>query len=239
MSLPKKLSGLIIDDDLEFIQITQFSFQKEGINLQATQNYLDFFEMYKNFSPDFCIIDLYFGGLATGFSIVETLRKKWPGPVPLFIVSATKENKAVAHALEMGATDFIFKPLNLSLFLSKLQKHLPNPELEKYNIHCFPLLGHEPDRAYLSLKFSLSAVDETGLTLQGPHKLAKGTVLELDSPIIGKLVEKGPLKIRVITTWMGKNDSDFLAYGEFVNLAKDQEVKIKSWLTRQKAGRDL
>ncbi len=77
-----------------------------------------------NCSFDAVLLDVMMPGI-DGFTVLERIRKVWnPIQLPVLITTAKDEPEDIIHALELGANDYLSKPLNLQILLARLKTHL-------------------------------------------------------------------------------------------------------------------
>src|SRR5581483_6217712 len=112
MSEKPSLQALVLDDDPDFLNLAIFVLRQLGIRTEITSTPNDFLDKFKNSKPDCCFIDLNLGGLISGFALVQSIRSGFGKNLPVFVISSASDAQAIAHALEVGANDFIIKPLD-------------------------------------------------------------------------------------------------------------------------------
>jgi two-component system chemotaxis response regulator CheB len=108
-----KVRALIIDDSAYSRQMIKKILESES-NIEVVgiaSNGIDAMEKTLRLKPDLITLDLEMPEM-DGFSFLRWLMKK--NPIPVIIVSAYSDSKTVFKALELGAADFISKPLKLN-----------------------------------------------------------------------------------------------------------------------------
>jgi DNA-binding response OmpR family regulator len=223
----RTITGLIVDDDPEFVELVRIFLKRQGIHLESESSPDEFLKRLKHFSPDFCMVDLKFGKHSVGFSLVEQLRKQMNLQIPLFLVSGESDFKAIAHAMEIGATDYILKPVDPKFLVMKISRYtLHDPE----KIEMEQELS-VPDRlrsAKALLKTPILSVDELGLTLWTKHLISKGTVVQISGDLIKEITSRSSISIKVITSEMNRDDT-FSIYAEFDQSDREAKKAIRQW----------
>lgn len=105
-----KIKVLIVDDSAYSRQTIKKALEKEtSIEVVGiSSNGIDAMTKTLSLKPDLITLDLEMPDM-DGFSFLRWLMKK--NPTPVIIVSAYSDSKTVFKALELGAADFVAKPL--------------------------------------------------------------------------------------------------------------------------------
>ena len=102
---------LIIDDDPVFTLLASETLQQAGFDAKIASNTRDAFASFETEKPDLVLLDVELPG-SNGFDICAKLRAMSPdGDVPIVMVTAHDDTESIAHAYEVGASDFIHKPV--------------------------------------------------------------------------------------------------------------------------------
>jgi two-component system, sensor histidine kinase and response regulator len=135
--MSRKNTILIVDDDLQNLQVLGNILRENKFNVAAAISGFDALEYVGESTPDLIILDVMMPEM-DGF---ETCKRMKSVPalqsVPILFLSALDDVNQMIKGLEHGAFDYILKPLNASLLLSKIQIHLDlknkTEELENLN----------------------------------------------------------------------------------------------------------
>ena len=106
-----KISILLADDDLVFLQLTSDFLRKNGYavdcssNIEATETLLQ-----KN-NYDIMMLDMCFPALYDGFSLLDKVRENYPD-LPVLMISGSGHIPDAVKAIKNGAVDFIEKPID-------------------------------------------------------------------------------------------------------------------------------
>ena len=112
----KKARILIIDDELAIVGLLENILKEEGYkNLSETNDPQVGVAMFTDYRPDLILLDLHMPH-QDGYQILRMLRKLVPANafLPVIIITSDRTPDSCRRALALGATDFIFKPFDIS-----------------------------------------------------------------------------------------------------------------------------
>ncbi len=222
---------VLIDDDEEFCKILRVVLGRLGVELTTYVTPERFFEVLVKKKPDLVMVDLNFAELGQGFKIVERVRKA-AGPVlPVLVITATGNPQAIAHALELGANDYLLKPVDKELLAAKLKRFVSSPGLEDFVENREYEVAAEDRSASVECGLEIEAVDEFGLSLVGPHMITKGTALRVAGEWIQELTGQPTVLVNVSNTWTHEDEKLYGAYGEFDLQNEELASSVRRWLT--------
>ncbi|MBI3557650.1 MAG: response regulator [Deltaproteobacteria bacterium] len=167
--------ALLVDDDPAHNKILSAVLKKLGITSIVTTNAKEFLARLKEVKPTICLVDLNIDELGVGYTLIKAVRKVLGTSMPIIVLSGQSDRQAIAHALEVGANDFIAKPLDRAILASKLTRYMMTEELLSSQSAFFPVPEGGSD-ANIELEFELREVDEFGIRLSSRHLLNKGSV---------------------------------------------------------------
>lgn len=122
---------LIVDRDDNIVNQLDSSFSRNGITLLKYKSGKEALEAIHNEKPDLVILEVNIPDL-DGYSICKTLRQEgYKNPI-IFLTSRTSEIDAVI-GLELGAQDFIRKPISLNELLARIEVQLKKTSKEPIN----------------------------------------------------------------------------------------------------------
>ena len=82
----------------------------------------DALRVYDPKEMDFVFLDLHMNGI-DGFTVFQRLKAVNPD-VKVIIIAGSNDNDSMDRAKEMGAIDYITKPIDLSDFKKKIDKYI-------------------------------------------------------------------------------------------------------------------
>lgn len=149
MSTAKKI--LIADDEPDILEILEFNLKAEGYDVIAAKNGDEAIDLAKKHSPNLIILDVMMPG-KTGLEVCNILRAQPQFTETLIIfLTAMSDETAEIKGLEMGADDYISKPVSPKVLISKVNalfRRVKKSETENINI-----AGLEIDREKFILRY--------------------------------------------------------------------------------------
>ncbi len=109
---------LIVEDDESLAALLQEYLQRHGFIVSLLHEGSKAVEMVLDMKPDLVILDLMLPD-ASGLDICRNLRTCWEGPV--LMLTAMKDDVDIVVGLEVGADDYIGKPVNPRVLLARIR----------------------------------------------------------------------------------------------------------------------
>jgi CheY-like chemotaxis protein len=181
-------------------QVMEARFRKFGCEIETFVDANQALEALRTRRPQLLIVDLDLGEGLSGFDLIDAIRTEMHFTFPIIVVTAETDNAKVAHALEIGATDYVVKPPFRFKFEEKVAEYI---EAERLALHTpIPLksVKKEAQSASLTFPISLNEVNPMGFTLLSPHLIRKGTTFTLSGATIGEII---PSKSEVMVSVLG------------------------------------
>lgn len=120
---------LVVDDDPDILDAIQFVLEDAGYNVETSQKgeYAESLESQDNL-PNLLILDVLLSG-KDGRMICQKLKNSQKTKdIPILMISAHPNARQTVQ--EVGADDFLPKPFDISVLLSKVDKSMyASPEL--------------------------------------------------------------------------------------------------------------
>jgi two-component system, OmpR family, alkaline phosphatase synthesis response regulator PhoP len=116
---PRKI--LIADDEPDILEILEYNLVHEGFEVFTAKNGLEALEKAKRYNPDLIVLDVMMPQ-KTGIEVCQLLRMQ-PAFHHTLIIFLTALSDDIAHikGLESGADDYISKPINPKVFVSRIK----------------------------------------------------------------------------------------------------------------------
>ncbi|MEK6543449.1 MAG: response regulator [Elusimicrobiota bacterium] len=116
----KRMKILVIDDDALIIKLLVAVLSGEGYEVISSDNPVDGIERVARDKPDLVILDHYMEPI-TGMDVLAQLRRDAGSlRTPILMLTAANTIKSVNMAFDLGATDYITKPVNLDKLRRKV-----------------------------------------------------------------------------------------------------------------------
>ncbi|MEH6348172.1 MAG: response regulator transcription factor [Bermanella sp.] len=123
--MENKTQILLVEDDQGLAEITQEYLESKDLTVTIVGDGLEAVDAIIDGQPDLVILDLMLPGL-DGISVCKKVRDKYKGPILMLTASADPFDQVVG--LEMGADDFVQKPVEPRILLARIRARLRNTE---------------------------------------------------------------------------------------------------------------
>lgn len=113
---------LIVDDDVELVLGLGVVLKANGYRTLSAVNAISAINVTRQERPNLIILDI---GLPefNGFAVMEELRRE-AFLMPIIVLTAREPELAEKQALELGATAYFQKPVDMKLLLAAIEKAL-------------------------------------------------------------------------------------------------------------------
>jgi len=103
---------LCVDDEPINLMIIEVNLMAEGYEVFKAENGTEALRMVKEIKPQLVLLDI----MMPGISGIDTLReiKKIDPDVPVIMVSGVTDEETAKSAIELGAYDYVTKPIDFS-----------------------------------------------------------------------------------------------------------------------------
>ena len=115
----------LVEDDVELARLTIERLEKEGLRVQHATNGEEACEKIQAEPPDLIILDIMLPGM-DGFGVCRTIRPEYKGPI--LILTARDSDLDQILGLELGADDFVIKPIRPQVLLARIRALLRRAE---------------------------------------------------------------------------------------------------------------
>lgn len=110
---------LVIDDDIETIELIRIILEQKSFEVFTTNSARCGLEMVQENDPEVIVVDLLMPEM-DGLTICKEIRKI--SQAPILMLSAVNRPGIISEALEVGADDYLNKPMKSSLLVAHLNK---------------------------------------------------------------------------------------------------------------------
>ena len=115
---------MIVDDELDFREMLNLMFQKEGFETEMAEDGTDFLEKIDSFNPDLVTLDVMMPGLTTD-EILEKLKEKKSNPKIILLTVVRYSDEEREKMLKTNnIVGYIKKPFELDDFMDAVKKHV-------------------------------------------------------------------------------------------------------------------
>jgi len=120
----KKSKILIVDDDEKNLELMGEILKIHGYAFETAKNGLEALEKTKEISPDLIFLDIMMPHI-DGYEVCKRLKED-PSTqhIPVVIVTALADKQSKIRGLEVGAIDFLTKPIDRIELIVRIKNHL-------------------------------------------------------------------------------------------------------------------
>ncbi|MBP6740106.1 MAG: hybrid sensor histidine kinase/response regulator [Leptospiraceae bacterium] len=182
MESKKKPLILIVDDTTKNIQVLGNMLYSKGYNISVATSGKEALESVKAKTPDLILLDIQMPEM-DGFEVCKNLKSN-PSTkeIPVIFLTAVTDPEKIVHGFELGAVDYITKPLNPAELFMRVATHIEIKEsrtkLEELNAtkdKFFKIIAHDLRNPFAGI-MGLSEIMENELKDNG--KLNESTFLQ-------------------------------------------------------------
>ncbi len=123
---------LVVDDDEDILELLIYNLEKEQYQVRSAENGLKAIEVAKEFQPDIILMDIMMP-LMDGIEAGKIIKTEQPQTHLIYLTARAEEYSEVA-AFEVGADDYITKPIKPRALLSRIQAYFRKEKSQDKNI---------------------------------------------------------------------------------------------------------
>ena len=116
----KNFKILLVDDEEEFVTTLAERLELRGLQARAALNGEDALQMIEADTPEIVILDVLMPGLG-GLEVLRRIKAKYP-KIPVILLTGRGSEKEGIKGTELGAFDYLMKPLNIEELIKKMQE---------------------------------------------------------------------------------------------------------------------
>ena len=109
---------LIVEDDGNIRELLRLYLEREGYEITEAANGEECVELWRKINPDMILLDVMMP-IMDGWQVCKIIRKE--SKVPIIIMTAKGETFDKVNGLEMGADDYIVKPLEMREVIARVR----------------------------------------------------------------------------------------------------------------------
>ena len=114
--MPKKI--LIVEDEANIRELLRLYLEREGYNVLEAENGVEGIKKWKSDKPDMLLLDVMMP-VMDGWEVCREIRAE--SDVPIIMLTAKGETADRVSGLEMGADDYIVKPLEMPEVIARVR----------------------------------------------------------------------------------------------------------------------
>lgn len=226
----------VLDHNESFCQFLQTFFEKMDVTGVFFTELRPFYREINKDPEAIALIDLDFGGNDGGFKVIEHIRDLISKKLLIFAMATRKEAYLVDEALEYGANDFVFKPLDKLVLISKLCIYLDIDVKEEWELSNIVVPFMRSESIQLLCDVDLVGIDELGLNFLSQNFIVPGTVIKLRNPTINKILRADkPILMTVAESTLDSEKGLYHVSAKFSGDSTQYTGAIRAWIAFQKS----
>ncbi|MBN1596950.1 MAG: response regulator [Bacteroidales bacterium] len=112
---------LVVDDSTTNVVLLEAILDEKGYQIETALNAKEAYAIMERESPDLILLDLLMPKIS-GFDFLEEIRKnEKTKKTPVIVVSALTDEENVDRIMNMGAIDFVKKPIDLQYLVERVE----------------------------------------------------------------------------------------------------------------------
>ena len=112
---------LVVDDSTTNVVLLEAILDEKGYRIETALNAKEAYTIIAKESPDLILLDLLMPKIS-GFDFLAQIRSnEITKNTPVIVVSALTDEENISRIMEMGAIDFIKKPIDLQYLVEKVE----------------------------------------------------------------------------------------------------------------------
>jgi two-component system, OmpR family, alkaline phosphatase synthesis response regulator PhoP len=124
-----KKTILVVDDEKDIVDLLSYNLSKEGLTIITARNGKEALEKVRQ-KPDLIILDVMMPEM-NGIQVIQELKKdKKSASIPIILLTAKGSETDEIVGLEIGADDYIVKPVKIGKIVARVHATLRRQEHE-------------------------------------------------------------------------------------------------------------
>ena len=147
---PDRCKLLVVDDSPQNRDLLLRSLTGSGYQVEVAEDGAEALEKINQAHYDLVLLDQVMPGMS-GLDLLRLLRATYsPSELPVIMVSALNDSEAIVDAFDLGANDYVVKPIDLRVMDARIQTQLLRSQAERENRLLDPLTGLGNRNMFLS-----------------------------------------------------------------------------------------
>lgn len=120
----KDYTILVVDDSTTNVVLLEAILDEKGYKIETALNAKEAYTLIDKNTPDLILLDLLMPKIS-GFDFLKEIRKnEKTKDTPVIVVSALTDEENIEKIMNMGAVDFVKKPIDLQYLVDKVESVL-------------------------------------------------------------------------------------------------------------------
>ena len=157
----KQYTLLIVDDNEMNRQLMALQFKRAGYNIVLAESGYEALELIETTSFDLVLLDIVMPGM-TGLEVLEKIRKQYTLiSLPVIMVTADDLEQSVVTSLQLGANDYLTKPLNIPVAMARIKTQLTLKDLATLKDEFVRFASHDLKKPLIVMMDIASELNDT------------------------------------------------------------------------------
>ena len=118
--MQQKKTILVVDDERDLLDLIEYNLKKEGYDVLKAEDGLEGIRMAKKYKPDLVLLDIMMPKM-NGLEACEQIREDDEiKHTPIIFLTAKNDEKTEVRGLNLGADDFLTKPISTAKLVSRI-----------------------------------------------------------------------------------------------------------------------
>lgn len=116
---------MVIDDEEEIVDLLQEYLTGLGYNVIKAASARQALELMETFLPDAVLLDLFFPGGTTGYSVLTYIKRRarvYHRSIPVIVISGRLNASIVQKVIDLGADGVLAKPIDLQRLAKEITR---------------------------------------------------------------------------------------------------------------------
>lgn len=149
----KKLGKvLVVDDEKDILQIVKYNLELHGYEVETAENGVYAIEKLKTFKPELIILDIMMPHKDGIQTCIEIRANPEYDDILIIFLTALSDEKSEIRGLELGADDYIAKPIKPKLLVSRVHSAFRRLSKDDNKVILFPNLEINREKFIVSHK---------------------------------------------------------------------------------------
>ena len=137
--MEKKLGRvLVVDDEKDILQIVKYNLELHCYEVETAENGVDAIEKNKSFKPELILLDIMMPHKDGIQTCIEIRANPLFDDTLIIFLTALSDEKSEIRGLEIGADDYIAKPIKPKLLVSRVHSAFRRINREDNHVMIFP-----------------------------------------------------------------------------------------------------
>lgn len=134
MGAKKTANILVVDDQPINIKLLQRKLEREGYEVTTAYNGLECLKVVKERKPDLILLDVMMPEMDGIEACAKLKENEETETIPIIFITAKSSKEGKLEGLEVGAVDYITKPIDLEETLARVRTQLRFQEIHRENL---------------------------------------------------------------------------------------------------------